>query len=276
MTGFIRAIGIGIVSVVIGLVLNVAARAGDLDEAFSVNNPDATMTVDHSAWSKILKAYIVASPDGINRFAYGRVTPADKQALKAYLAMLQGMKVTALRPDEQRAFWINLYNALTIDVVLDHYPVKTIRDISLGGGIFAFGPWKKELVTVEGRKLSLDNIEHDILRKVWKDPRVHYAVNCASMSCPNLMGTAFTGAKLDEMLTQGARGYVNHKRGVNLSGGRLRLSSIYDWYRKDFGSSDAEVIAHVSTYAEPALKQQLADIKTINGYDYDWSLNEAK
>ena len=88
--------------------------------------------------------------------------------------------------------------------------------------------------------------------------------------------TAFTGAKLDEMLTQGARGYVNHKRGVNLSGGRLRLSSIYDWYRKDFGSSDAEVIAHVSIYAEPALKQQLADIKTINGYDYDWSLNEAK
>ena len=276
MTGFIRAIGMGIVSVVIGLALNVAARAGDLDEAFSVNNPDATMTVDHSAWSKILKTYIVASPDGINRFGYGRVTPADKQALKTYLAMLQGVKVTALKADEQRAFWINLYNALTIDVVLDHYPVKTIKDISLGGGIFAFGPWKKELVAVEGRKLSLDNIEHDILRKVWKDPRVHYAVNCASMSCPNLMATAFTGAKLDEMLTQGARGYVNHKRGVNLSGRRLRLSSIYDWYRKDFGSSDAEVIAHVSTYAEPALKQQLAEIKTINGYDYDWSLNEAK
>ena len=232
------------------------------------------MTVDHNAWSKILATYVVASPDGVNRFAYGRVSTADKRALKAYLAMLQETKATALKPDEQRAFWINFYNALTIDVVLDHYPVKTIKDISLGG-IFSFGPWKKELVAVEGRKLSLDNIEHDILRKTWNEPRVHYAVNCASMSCPNLMAKAFTGAKLDEMLTQGARDYVNHKRGVNVSGTRLRLSNIFDWYRKDFGSNEAEVIAHVSTYAQPALKQQLSNFKTINGYDYDWSLNEA-
>ena len=184
--------------------------------------------------------------------------------------------MTALAESEQRAFWINLYNALTIDVVLDHYPVETIRDISLGGGLFAVGPWKKALATVEGRKLSLDNIEHDILRKLWRDPRVHYAVNCASISCPNLLAEAFTGAKLDRMLTQGARAYVNHRRGVNASGGRLRLSSIYDWYAKDFGSGDAEVIAHVSAYAEPALKQQLAGIRTIAGYDYDWSLNEVK
>ncbi|MEQ1865539.1 MAG: DUF547 domain-containing protein [Micropepsaceae bacterium] len=234
------------------------------------------MTVDHSAWDKILSTNIVASPDGINRFGYGRVSKADRQALKAYLAKLQGVKVTALAAFEQRAFWINLYNALTIDVVLDHYPVKTIRDISLGGGFFATGPWKKDLVGVEGRRLSLDNIEHDILRKVWRDPRVHYAVNCASISCPNLMAKAFTGANLDQMLTQGAKAYVNHRRGVNVAGGRLRLSNIYDWYRSDFGSNDAEVIAHISSYAEPALKQDLARMKSIAGYDYDWSLNEAK
>ncbi len=252
------------------------AYAVELDQAFSVNDPNSTMTVDHNAWDKILSVYIAASPDGINRFAYGRVAKADGKALKSYLAKLQGVKVTALKADEQRAFWINLYNALTIDVVLDHYPVKTIRDISLGGGLFAIGPWKKELVTVEGRKLSLDNIEHDILRKVWKDPRVHYAVNCASNSCPNLMIKAFTGANLDQMLTQGARDYVNHRRGVNVNGGRLRLSNVYDWYARDFGSTDAAVIAHVSGYAEPALKEQLARIKSIAGYDYDWSLNEAK
>jgi hypothetical protein len=276
MATVVRTFGMWFAGLVVAIALGGEAHAGELDHAFSVNAPKATMTVDHSAWDKILSTTVVASPDGINRFAYGRVSKADKLGLKAYLATLQGVKVTALKADEQRAFWINLYNALTIDVVLDHYPVKSIRDISLGGGLFATGPWKKELVTVEGRKLSLDNIEHDILRKVWRDPRVHYAVNCASISCPNLMAKAFTGARLDEMLTQGARAYVNHKRGVNVSGGRLRLSNIYDWYAKDFGSSDAEIIAHVTGYAEPALKQQLAGIKTIAGYDYDWSLNEAK
>ncbi len=274
MSALTRTVGIGLAYVVIALALLLPASAGDLDEDFAVNNPNATMTVDHSAWDRILAAYAVASPDGINRFAYGRVTGADKQALKAYLTRLEGVRVTALAPQEQRAFWINLYNALTIDVVLDHYPVRTIRDI--GGGIFSFGPWKKELVAVEGRKLSLDNIEHDILRKVWKDPRVHYAVNCASIGCPNLMAKAFTGAALDKMLNQGAHDYINHPRGVRIEGGRLRLSEIYSWYRKDFGTNDAEVLRHLSTYAEPALKKQLAGIESIAGYDYDWSLNEAK
>ena len=232
------------------------------------------MSVDHSAWGKILSTYVVVSPDGINRFAYGRVSAADKKTLKAYLTALQAVKVTGLSADEQRAYWINFYNALTIDVVLDNYPVKSIRDI--GGGLFSPGPWKKPLVTVEGKRLSLDNIEHDILRKRWKDPRVHYAVNCASMSCPNLMAKPFTAANLDKMLTQGGRDYVNHKRGANVVNGKLRLSQIYSWYRRDFGANDAEVIAHIAAYAEAPLKKQLAQIDEIDGYDYDWSLNEAK
>jgi hypothetical protein len=250
------------------------AWADDLDRYFSVNDPQATMSIDHSIWQRILGRYVVASADGINRFAYGRVNETDKAALKAYLGEMQRVKVTGLNENEQRAFWINLYNALTIDVVLDHYPVKSIRDI--GGGLFTTGPWKQELVGVEGRKLSLDSIEHHILRKVWRDARVHYAVNCASISCPNLMADAFSGATLDRMLTQGARAYVNHPRGVRIEKGRLTLSRIYEWYRRDFGSSDREVIAHVAGYGEPALKRQLADIKSIAGYDYDWSLNEAK
>ena len=252
------------------------ARAAELDQYFSTNDPKATMTVDHAAWQDILKRYVVASGDGVNRFGYGQVSAADKAALKTYLAALQRVKVTGLSANEQRAYWINLYNALTIEVVVGRYPVKTIKDISLGGSFFASGPWKKELVTVEGRKLSLDNIEHDILRKVWRDPRVHYAVNCASIGCPNLMATAFTVAELDEMLTQGARDYINHPRGVRVSGSKLYLSRIYSWYREDFGATDAELIRHLSTYAAPALKKQLGGIETIAGYDYDWSLNEAK
>jgi Protein of unknown function, DUF547 len=256
------------------LFFSIPAKADVLEQYFSTNNPNATMTVDHSAWERVLSSYVVVSPDGINRFAYGRVTAADKKALKAYLTALQGVKVTALKEDEQRAFWINFYNALTIDVVLDHYPVKSIRDI--GGGLFDTGPWKKQLVTVEGQKLSLDNIEHDILRKTWRDPRVHYAVNCASMSCPNLMAKAFTAENLDRLLTQGGRDYVNHPRGVRMHKGKATLSRIYSWYKGDFGRNDAEVLRHVAVFAAPGLKKQLAEIDDIDGYDYDWSLNEAK
>jgi Protein of unknown function, DUF547 len=261
--------------VVFACCLSAVSQATDLDQYFSRNDPRATMTVDHSAWQKILDRYVAPSPDGINLFAYGRVSASDRKALKAYLSALQAVKVTTLNADEQRAFWINFYNALTIDVVLDHYPVKSIRDISLGG-FFTVGPWKKELLVVEGRKLSLDNIEHDILRKVWRDPRVHYAVNCASMGCPNLMAKPFTAVTLDRMLTHGARGYINHPRGARVDGGKLYLSQIYSWYRKDFGTTDAEVIRHIAVYAEPKLKKQLAGIDAIAGYDYDWSLNEAK
>lgn len=274
MTAFARGLGIWLSCLAGAIAVSLAATAAD--QSSGVNNAKSSMTVDHSAWDKLLSAYVVASPDGVNRFAYGRVSKADKLALKSYLAKLQGVKVAVLAENAQRAFWINLYNALTIDVVLDRYPVATIRDISLGGGLFSVGPWKKELVGVEGRRLSLDAIEHEILRKQWRDPRVHYAVNCASISCPNLLGKAFTGATLEQMLTSGARAYVNHPRGARIVGGRLRLSSIFDWYRKDFGSSDADVIAHISAYAEPALKQELSRIKSIAGYDYDWSLNEAK
>lgn len=274
MLAFRRMVGIALSSVVMACTLLAPARAGDLDATFSRNDPKATMTVDHSAWDRILKAYVVPSPDGVNRFAYGRVSARDREALKSYLAMLQSVKVTALNAAEQRATWINFYNALTIEVVLDHYPVKSIRDI--GGGLFTIGPWKKELVTVEGRKLSLDNIEHDILRKTWNDPRVHYAVNCASMSCPNLMAEAFTGANLEEMLNRGASDYVNHPRGVKVTKGRVRFSEIYSWYRKDFGADTAALLRHLSAYAGPELKKQLAGIESIEGYDYDWSLNEAK
>lgn len=245
-------------------------------ENITTKDPTATMTVDHGVWDKLLTKYVVSSPDGINRFAYRRVTATDKSALKAYLASLQGVRVSALDANEQRAFWINLYNALTIDVVLDRYPVATIRDISTSPGLFSIGPWGKALVAVEGKKLSLDHIEHDILRKSWRDARVHYAVNCASISCPNLMGKAFTGAKLEQMLDDGARDYVNHPRGVRVDGGKARLSRIYSWYRKDFGRNDAEVLQHIAAYAKSALKKQLSGIDRIDGYDYDWSLNEAK
>ena len=233
------------------------------------------MDNEHLAWGQILSRYIVARPDGLNLFAYGRVTPADRALLKQYIATLEATRISTLPRDAQMAFWINLYNAKTIDIILDHYPVKSIRDISLGG-LFSIGPWKQKNMMVEGRPLSLDDVEHGILRKQWKDPRIHYAVNCASIGCPNLAARPFTAKTLEAMLDEGARSYVNHPRGVSVKDGKLVISRIWQWYREDFGRTDADVIRHLSTYAAPGLQRELAKLRDIDGYDYDWNLNEAK
>ncbi|MGE0517333.1 MAG: DUF547 domain-containing protein, partial [Hyphomicrobiaceae bacterium] len=159
----------------------------------------------------------------------------------------------------------------------DRYPVKSIKDISLGNGLFgAFsrGPWKAKVLTIRGLELSLDDIEHGILRPVFKDPRVHYAVNCASIGCPNLRGEALTGAKLSSQLDDGARLYVNHPRGARLVNGELVVSSIYDWFKSDFG--DDGVLAHLRKYATPDLAARLKAATSINGYQYDWTLNDVR
>ncbi len=214
--------------------------------------------------------------DGIHRIAYARVLPADRAALKGYLKTLQGIVVSRLNRAEQRAYWINLYNAATVDVVLAHYPVESILKINISPGLLARGPWGKELLKVEGVALSLDAIEHRILRPIWSDPRTHYAVNCASIGCPNLATRAYTAANMEALLEQGAREYVNHPRGVQLENGKLTVASIYEWFKDDFGGDDAGVIAHVKRYAAPPLARQLGGITTIADDRYDWALNDLR
>ena len=227
--------------------------------------------VDHEAWGGLLKKYIHID-DGVHFFRYGEVTEADRAKLDSYLDRLQSVRVSELNALEQQAYWINLYNALTVTVILDHYPVESIRDISYG--LLSFGPWKEPLVTVEGKDLSLDNIEHDILRPVFKDERVHYAVNCASYGCPNLQTEPFTGDTLERLLDLGAHQYINHPRGVRIESGKLFVSSIYDWYGSDFGDNDEALIQHFKSHADPALREALGKVSKIAGYRYDWSLNE--
>jgi hypothetical protein len=254
-----------------------SAWAQELEQIFAKRDNASAMTIDHAPWGEILKAYLKPSPDGINRFAYSKVTKPDRAKLKAYLAALQGVTVAKLNEAEQRAFWANLYNALTIEVILEHYPVKTIRDISISPGFFAVGPWGKPLVTVEGRTLSLDDIEHKILRKVWRDPRTHYSVNCASIGCPNLPDAPFTGKTLEAMLDAGAKAYVNHPRGVSVApDGRVTASRIYNWFVEDFGGNEQGVLAHLSAHAGPGLKAKLKAAGRISAYEYDWSLNDAR
>jgi len=231
--------------------------------------------IEHAEWDGFLSRNVKASKDGINRIAYGRVSKSDREALDAYVDTLQRIPIRRFNRAEQRAYWINLYNAATVKVVLDHYPVDSIMKINISPGLFAKGPWKKKLLTIEGQGVSLDDIEHRILRPIWKDPRTHYAVNCASIGCPNLQPQAYTSGNLEELLDAGARQYVNHPRGARVDKGRLTVSSIYVWFQPDFGGGDAGVIEHLRKYAEPPLAKKLAEVRRLDGDAYDWALNDA-
>ena len=254
---------------------SLAAPRAELWERWAASTP-SKVAIDHSAWNAFLSRHLQEGKDGINRIAYGKVGAADRKALAAYLGRLQAVGIRKFSRDEQRAYWINLYNAATVHVVLEHYPVESILEIDISPGLFAKGPWKKKLLKVEGEGVSLDDIEHRILRPIWKDPRTHYAVNCASLGCPNLQPRAYSAGNMEELLEAGARAYVNHARGASVAGGRLTVSSIYVWFQRDFGGDDDGVIAHLKKYAEPALKKQLDGVRRIDNDGYDWTLNDAK
>ena len=255
-----------------------AAPEAELWPRWQKHDPASTRTIDHSPWLAFLQKYVAAEhPSGVNRLRYGDVTKTDKGALDGYIARLEKLPISAHGRNAQKAYWINLYNALTVKVVLDHFPVKSIKDISLSsglfGGLFGGGPWKAKLATVEGEKVSLDDIEHRILRPIWRDNRVHYVVNCASIGCPNLQPEPFTAENLERLLDRGAREYVNHPRGVAFADGGLRVSSIYDWFQADFGGGTKTVVQHLREYAGPALRKRLDGYDGGLDYHYDWSLN---
>ncbi len=263
-----------IVASVLGLAFGVrAVHAYDkaVSVAFARSDPTSHTVVDHTAWARVLARRLQAAADGINRFDYAKASQSDKIELAAYLIELQRVSPAGLNASEQHAYWINFYNALTVKVILEHYPVRSIRDIS--SGLLSFGPWDLELASVDGHKLTLHNVEDDILRANWRDPRVHYALNCASLGCPNLQPVPYSGAHLDAEVDAASRAFINHPRGVELRGGRLSVSKIYRWYAEDFGGSDTAILAHLRKYASPALAARLAGVSSIDSYQYDWRLN---
>lgn len=248
-----------------------AAPSAKLWPKWQAHDNSSSRVIDHSAWNAILGRYIVRGEDALNRFGYSSVTPADHNKLQSYLTELSTITISDYNKNEQRAYWINLYNALTIQEILNAYPLQSIRDIS--PGLFSSGPWGLELITVEGEALTLDDIEHRILRPIWKDPRIHYAVNCASIGCPDLQPTAYSALNTEALLERGARDFINHPRGAQVVDGKLQTSSIYRWFEDDFGGNDRGVITHLRQYASAALKQALTSIDSISNHAYDWRLN---
>jgi hypothetical protein len=250
-----------------------AAPSADLWERWQAHDESSTDSVDHTIWNTLLAKYVVFGEDGINRLAYSWIIGSEKEDLDRYLSELSQVAVSTLNRDEQRAYWINLYNALTVNVILNARKVRSIRDIDISPGFFSNGPWGKELITVEGHNITLDDIEHRILRPIWKDPRIHYALNCAALGCPNLWAVAVTVENTEEYLNFGATAFINHPRGSRVENGRAVVSSIYKWFSEDFGGSDETLMTHLKTYASPELAAQLDGATTVSYDSYDWTLN---
>ncbi len=248
------------------------APSADLWPRWQAHDPQSSETIDHGALSELVARFSRLDGEGVRRVDYAGLARDGRAELDAYIARLSATPIDGFDRPEQFAFWVNLYNALTLRVVADHWPVESIRDIDISPGWFSDGPWDRELVEVEGEALSLNDIEHRILRPIWGDARVHYVVNCAAVGCPNLSAKALTGAGHDRRLDAAARAYVNDPRGVGFVDGRLVVSSIYVWFQEDFGD-EAALLAHLRRYAAPELAERLAKAQDIHDHAYDWTVN---
>ena len=276
-----RRISLTLVALFICVTTVFSAPKSDLWPRWQSHNAENSDLIDHSAWQIFLDNYLVSNQlntesstiAGINLVRYAAVSKKARGLLNNYLKTLESTAVTSFSRAQQRAFWINLYNASTVNLILEHYPLESITKISFS--FFSFGPWDEELLTVEGEELSLNDIEHRILRPIWRDPRIHYALNCASLGCPNLLPQAFTELNTESLLEQGARDYINHPRGADVQNDSIILSKIYEWYQADFGANEAGVLLHLQQYStKERLKFWPTDELEIE-YQYDWRLNAA-
>jgi len=177
-----------------------------------------------AAYSDLLKTRISRGDGGLNLFDYaGAHADGELKTVTAYTDYLAGQNPDAMSVPDQLAYWANMYNALTLKVVLENYPVSSIRKIK--SGAFKPGPWDRDAVVVNGKTLTLNDIEHGIMRKNYPNPSmVHYMVNCASIGCPNLLDKVWVGETLDIDRAQAARDFINSPRGVAIDGNKLELS----------------------------------------------------
>tara|TARA_B110000503_G_scaffold143647_1_gene246623 strand:- start:288 stop:1007 length:720 start_codon:yes stop_codon:yes gene_type:complete len=213
---------------------------------------------DPSSWDKLLQKN-VSNQGNVNYEGFKK----DHVAFDTYLA-----SISTTKPDgnwsrnETMAYWINAYNAFTIKLMLTNYPLKSIMEINGGKA------WDLKFIDIKGEKYSLNNIEHDILRKKYADPRIHFAVNCASVSCPKLSNTAFFADGLDEKLDKAAKEFINNSSKNAITATKAEISKLFDWYKDDF-TKNGTVVDYLNRY----LTTKLTTTK-ISFKEYNWSINK--
>ncbi len=253
-----------------------AAPKSELWEYWSAHDPESVDQADHLLWQTLLTRHVIASTDGINRVSYSTFDDTSKALLSQYINALSQAKPTQLNRNQQLAYWVNLYNAQTIQVVLDHPKKDSILSM---GPFLAFGPWDEPYLEIEGKPVTLNDIEHRILRPIWRDHRLHYVLNCASIGCPNLSRSAYTPANMAAQLAQAEQTFLQHPRAVSFSDSNtLQLTSLFDWYQTDFADNEKQLLHYVAQQ-RPDLAERITTVTKLKKpkikYVYDWSLNKA-
>ena len=229
-----------------------------------ISNSRSDIALDHSIYANLLNKYVHQGNVDYRGFKM------EESKLDQYLKVLENVDSKRLSRNEQFAFYINAYNAWTIKLILSGYPgIKSIKDL----GNILKTPWKKKICRIDGDVITLDDIEHNILRPRFKDPRVHFAINCAALSCPPLWSQPFLGSTLDRQLDDATRAFINNPKRNYLKGNTLYVSRIFKWFGKDFND---DVIGFFLKYADGNLKKELEVKKNsikIKYLNYDWSLN---
>lgn len=241
----------------------------------------------HAAWDVLLKKHVYPIDNGVATQVHYAAFKRDRAALKAYLDTVSAVPQTEFNgwsKPEQLAFLINAYNAFTVELILTRYPeLESIQDF----GKFFNNPWKKKFFNLFGKPATLDEVEHGLIRAegVYDDPRIHMAVNCASIGCPALRNEAFVAPRLDEQLEDGVKRFLADRSRNRLNRGVLEVSKIFDWYGKDFAKGfrgARSVETFLSAYAvqlsdKPDEQQRIRDAKAkLKFLDYDWMLNDRK
>lgn len=228
----------------------------------SVNNNEIKNTktlpafFNHSSFDELLKKHVLENGD-VNYINFKK----DRKLLSEYIASLShNMPDGSWLKEEKLVFWINAYNAMTIDLILRHYPIKSIKDIDK--------PWDQRHWKLGNKWYNLNDIEHKILRKM-NEPRIHFAIVCASISCPKLLNKAYTSSNLEEQLTMVTKGFLNDSTKNNLSKNNIKLSKIFQWFTKDF-KQNGSLIDFLNVYSD--VKVSAKAKKSFK--DYNWGLNE--
>lgn len=230
--------------------------------------------IDHAVWDALLKKHVDA--DGMVGYGPWKHSAADMQALDRYLVHLSSASFSPQAPrSAQLAFWINAYNAVTMKGILREYPTSSIRNHT--AKFIGYNIWKDLQLVVQGRAYSLDQIEHEILRKMG-DPRIHFAIVCASIGCPPLRNEAYTADQLDEQLTANAKAFFADPAKFQYDSARrtVSVSPILKWFAEDFGDDQAERMRRIAPFLPDAAAQRLAQSGRVRVtyLDYDWELND--
>lgn len=241
------------------LLLAITGYANGYANYVGIEKPPMTLLkIDYSTWDKLLKKYV--DIDGNVDYKNFR---KEIGLLNSYLEHQTKNPISEYDTNESKlVYYINLYNAATVKLILDNYPLGSIKDLK--------GPWNRQVISIRDKKLSLGDIEHNILRKM-DEPRIHFAINCASYSCPKLLNEAFTVEKLEEQLENSARDFVNDPKRNVIRKDKAMLSQIFKWYKKDF-TGKMTLTEYINKYATT----KISNDTSIEYSNYDWSLNAIK